>query len=213
MNLSKLVQITLISFCLCGCDECDGDKVVTDNKPDCVPNSDSSRLAMNTYFQEKSNWCWAACGQMVMEFVGGTVISQCDAANSRLGETTCCGASPSPNCNSVGFIEFAKHGFSADSISAALPWDSIRKQIDCVKSPICSVRKNRFRNFSHMVVASGYTTAAGERQVLIRNPSQDFTTQPAYLIPYHFADFNPFEQYDSTTYYIHGNDYFNIKKK
>ncbi len=222
MNASKLILLTLITFCLWGCNGCDDDdnsgNTGTDSVPvpettPCVANPDSGSLAMNTYFQEQSNWCWAACGQMVMECVGDTLVKQCDAVNSRLGKDSCCSPDSSTVCNWVGYIEFEKFGFDVDSISKALTWDEIREQIDCKKSPICSIRETRGWDFSHMVVASGYTTAAGLRQVLIRNPSQDFTTQPAYLIPYHFSDSNPFEQYDSTTYYTHGNDYFNIKKK
>lgn len=206
-----------------GCDGCQsntGDRIVDPVVVDpplpspCTPDPDTSALVgMTTSIQIETNWCWAACGQMTMKFVGDTTIEQCVQADSLLERADCCDRDNPDDCNSVGFIEFGKHGFTADSIPQALTWEQIQEQIGCKGSPICAVRKFRHRNSAHMVVASGYTTAGGERQVLIRNPAQDFSTRPAYLIPYHFLDENPFEQYDSTTWYVHEKDIFNIRKK
>src|SRR5678815_5331156 len=39
--------------------------------------------------QETSVWCWAASGEMCMDFLG-TDVSQCDEANKRFGRTDCC---------------------------------------------------------------------------------------------------------------------------
>ena len=45
--------------------------------------------------QETSMWCWAASGEMVMDFLG-TDVGQCDEANKRFGRSDCCN-NPVPN--------------------------------------------------------------------------------------------------------------------
>jgi Papain-like cysteine protease AvrRpt2 len=46
--------------------------------------------------QETPVWCWAASGEMVMDFLG-TDVSQCDEANKRFGRNDCCN-SPRTQC-------------------------------------------------------------------------------------------------------------------
>ena len=47
--------------------------------------------------QETNMWCWAASGQMVMQFLGKNV-DQCDEANKRFGLITCCDAPTAAAC-------------------------------------------------------------------------------------------------------------------
>ena len=54
----------------------------------CVP-TDNDHLAVTLHPQETSMWCWAASGQMTMEFLGSNV-NQCTQANDRLGRNDCC---------------------------------------------------------------------------------------------------------------------------
>src|SRR5262245_40017709 len=66
--------------------------------------------------QETGMWCWAASGEMVMDFLG-TNVSQCDEANKRFGRTDCC-HNPVPNaCINGGWPEFDKYGFTFNTTS------------------------------------------------------------------------------------------------
>src|SRR5262245_11148967 len=79
--------------------------------------------------QEQSNWCWAASGQMIMNFLGVNV-TQCQEANQRSGRTDCC--SNPGGCNFTGWPEFAANGFVFDLTSdTALTWAQVRSQIFC----------------------------------------------------------------------------------
>ena len=46
-------------------------------------------LPVTLHPQETGMWCWAASGQMVMDYLG-TSPSQCTQANNRFGRTDCC---------------------------------------------------------------------------------------------------------------------------
>jgi peptidase C39-like protein len=114
-------------------------------KKKCTPPIQSS-LPVPFYLQEKSNWCWAASAQMVMEYLGKSV-KQCDQANDVIGRNDCC---PGPDhqtpegCNlpEWPFAErpfSTKYGFKAISSGdtfpnkfpkeGALPWAVIQSQL------------------------------------------------------------------------------------
>jgi hypothetical protein len=38
----------------------------------------------------QQEWCWAACGAMVLQYYGSTTVQQCTLANQQLGLTNCC---------------------------------------------------------------------------------------------------------------------------
>jgi hypothetical protein len=75
-------------------------------------------LAVTLRPQQTSMWCWAASGQMVMEFVEPSQApSQCEQANNRFGYSDCC-SSPTPaHCVKGGWPEFGKYGFSYKTTS------------------------------------------------------------------------------------------------
>ncbi len=43
-----------------------------------VTASYAAALSVTRYTQEKTNWCWAACDQMVLKYETGTKVSQSD---------------------------------------------------------------------------------------------------------------------------------------
>lgn len=50
--------------------------------------------------QTESNWCWAACADMVTDYYGNAGLAQCDFANLLFGFNLCCSAPSSALCNS-----------------------------------------------------------------------------------------------------------------
>jgi hypothetical protein len=48
--------------------------------------------------QEQTQWCWAACAEMVAAFLNNTV-EQCELANFLHGQTTCCTTPATRACN------------------------------------------------------------------------------------------------------------------
>ncbi len=52
------------------------------------------------YFQqEQSEWCWAACTEMVATYLGIANVRQCELANFLHGQTNCCQEPGSDACN------------------------------------------------------------------------------------------------------------------
>ena len=157
--------------------------------------------------QQTSMWCWAASGQMTMNFIHpASGIQQCDEANKRFGRTDCCN-SPVPNaCINGGWPEYQKYNFTADMTSdTALSWAALKSQIYCKKKPFAfSWHWNG--GGGHMMVVTGYVTIARANYVSINNPwpptggTQEIITYEAYVGG---------SAYDHT----HWNDYYNITYK
>jgi len=214
MNTYKSILAAIIMVVLLtGCDGCQSENDRTPDDRDtirhteqspplpCVPNPDTSALDMQTIYQEQGNWCWAACGEMVMEFKGAGNMTQCDQVNDLLNARNCC-QDPLPlECDSGGIPQFLRYGFSVDSILRALTWEETKVQIDCKQSPVCAIW-NYTHGGSHMVVLSGYTKIDGEDYVIVRNPSQDFR---GVLI-----NFYKYPVYVEAGYYTHGMNYYDI---
>lgn len=49
--------------------------------------------------QEQTQWCWAACADMVLHYYGNTGIRQCELANWLFGLPGCCSNPSSSLCN------------------------------------------------------------------------------------------------------------------
>lgn len=151
--------------------------------------------------QEQPNWCWAASGQMVMEFLGHSV-SQCTQVNNRLGRTDCCNSPLPSGCNSTGWPEFDKYDFTYKTTSnAALSWEDVQEQIYCKKVPIAfSWHWNG--GGGHMMVLIGYVTVSGVAYVTINDPWAPGVGDQRVIT---------YAQYVSGSGYTHWNDYYDFK--
>ena len=152
--------------------------------------------------QQESRWCWAASGQMIMNYLDANPpVMQCDEANKRFDKKNCC---ESPKlCNGTGWPEFGKYGFTAlHTTGAALTWDELRGQIDQNKPFACSWRCNE--GGGHMAVAIGYLFIAGEQWVVINDPWPPGKGDTKVSL---------YTAYVSGRHYTHWNDYYNITKQ
>lgn len=150
--------------------------------------------------QETSMWCWAASGEMCMDFLG-TDVSQCDEANKRFGRTDCC-TNPG-GCVIGGWPEFDKYNFTFSRTSnTALTWDQLKEQIYCKHKPV-AYSWHWSGGGGHMMVARGYVTLNGVDHVYINDPwapnvgDQRIITYAAYV---------------SGSGYTHWDDFYDITK-
>ena len=154
--------------------------------------------------QQTGMWCWAASGQMTMNFLhSASNVQQCDEANKRFGRNDCCN-SPTPNaCVVGGWPEYPKYNFKADNTSnAPLTWDQVKSQIYCAKKPFAfSWHWNS--GGGHMMVATGYVTIDGTNYVSVNNP-----WPPNVGV----QEVDTYEEYVGVTGYdhTHWDDYYNI---
>jgi len=72
----------------------------------------ATQLLNVPYFrQEQTNWCWAACCEMVFHYYGDAGIRQCDMATAQFGGD-CCTAPASSGCNQGNWPEYTYAHYS-----------------------------------------------------------------------------------------------------
>lgn len=86
--------------------------------------------------QMQSEWCWAASGEMVFNYLGATRITQCDQVNAALGRTDCCGTvacTTDAECTPAGAT-------ACTSEAACIPADApmCTTSADCTGGDICT---------------------------------------------------------------------------
>lgn len=156
--------------------------------------------------QQTSNWCWAASGQMAMQFLASSrAPSQCQEANDRFGLTTCCNTPTPSECVNGGWPEFGRYGFSAQTTSdTALSMAQLRSEF----------LSNRPVAFSwhwtggggHMMVAMGTQDAdpsAGTPDMVEINDPWPPGSGDHYFLTY--------DAFVSGNDHTHWNDYYNIQ--
>lgn len=135
-------------------------------------------LPVQLHPQETGMWCWAASGQMIMDYLGRDV-SQCTQANLRFNRsdcpcTQCTSPVSNPPCVWGGWPEFDKYNFTFKrTTNAALTWEQVREQIS--NQPNCKRRPFAFTwhwpgGGGHMMVAKGYLTLEGTNYVVMLDP-------------------------------------------
>lgn len=152
------------------------------------PQAATTTLALNAkslpvkrHPQETNLWCWAATGQMVMEFLGQPV-TQCEQANKAFNKTDCpcqqCGTSPDPNppCVLGNWPMFSHYGFKPKTTNnVALSFAELSDQM-CTGSPSCKGEPVAFvwtyvkDNTQHMMVAKGVRSRGGVDYVSVIDP-------------------------------------------
>lgn len=125
--------------------------------------------------QETNNWCWAAVTEMVAESFS-IPVNQCDLANQRFGERSCCtpeerdGCPKNDECNRPGWTMFDEVGVAFGETTEPLSWESIRKQIACLQRPLAYAYGPTGGGVGHVVVIYGYAELAGQRYLYIKDP-------------------------------------------
>jgi hypothetical protein len=154
--------------------------------------------------QETGMWCWAASGEMCMDYLGTDVV-QCDEANKEFGRTDCCNNPVPEDCINGGWPEFDKYNFSFSRTSnTALTWGQLTEQIYCNKKPI-AFSWHWSNGGGHMMVARGYATIDGVNYVYINDPWAPNVGNQR-IIPYT-------DGYVSGADHTHWDDFYNISKK
>jgi hypothetical protein len=176
----------------------------------CNPPDQQQHLAVILRPQVNDMWCWAASGQMGMEFLGHNV-SQCMQANNRLGRGDCC-SNPTPKeCNKGGWPEFLKYNFTSQHTSnTALSWDQLRRELadinPCGRRPVAfSWHWLGARGGGHMMVAIGYKTVDNVDFVEINDPWLPNVGDHRF-ITYDFYVQDPDD-------HSHWDDYYDIRYK
>ena len=140
----------------------------------CIPGA-TTVLPVRMRPQQTTQWCWAASGQMVMEYLG-TNVAQCTQANDRLTRTDCCNDGGGmcgfslitypilhSACIQPNWPDLGHYGFTSNETAngTALSWNELRRQISdapyCGSTPVV-FSWNWTGGGGHAMVARGYHT-------------------------------------------------------
>ncbi len=173
----------------------------------CTPSAVIGSQPVPITGQHTDSWCWAASGEMTMNFLGASPpVTQCDEANKQFGKTNCCDSPTPAECINGGWPEYPKYGFTADmTTDAPLTWDQVRDQIYCRNRPF-AFSWHWDGGGGHMMVLTGYVVVAGQQNVVINDPEPWATTGGGS------QRVSLYTEYVSGTGYTHWNDYYNITK-
>lgn len=153
--------------------------------------------------QETGMWCWAASGEMCMDFLG-TNVSQCDEANKRFGRTDCCNDPVPGACVNGGWPEFDKYGFTfARTSNSPLSWNQVKEQIYCRKKPF-AFSWHWSGGGGHMMVVRGYVTLEGTNYVYVNDPWAPNVGD---------LRIQTYASYVSGSGYTHWDDFYDITKQ
>src|SRR5580692_616675 len=87
--------------------------------------------------QLQSDWCWAASGQMIFNYLGATRVTQCEEVNSALSRTDCCGTVA---CSSDADCTPAGATYCGDSEDPCIPSSAplCNSSTDCTLTESCA---------------------------------------------------------------------------
>ena len=177
--------------------------VVTFGLAGCCSPEPIKTLAVPLRPQQTNMWCWAASGEMCMDFLG-TDVQQCDEANKQFGRSDCCNSPVPSACINGGWPEFDKYGFSFSRTSnTALTFDQLKEQIYCRNKPV-AFSWHWLGTGGHMMVARGYVSVDGTNWVYISDPWEP-NVGDQRLITY--------ASYVSGADHTHWDDFYDITKK
>jgi len=174
--------------------------------------------------QQTNSWCWAACGEMIMTYLGNKV-TQYKQVEDKLKRTDidcseCFKKSKKEKapayCYETGTPGFRKYGFdfSPTTFGKSLKWEELVAQIDSNKpvgfSWVWQKRKGSRAHVGHYMVARGYIILNDMKLVVVNDPlpaNPDKSRGGSLkILTYHdYVEFGP--------RYKHWKDHYNITKK
>lgn len=95
-----------------------------------IPAAAVSVLPVPFQRQLQTNWCWAACCQMVFQFNGLMTVTQCNMASSQFG-ANCCAAPSNGTCNQGNWPDrvYPAYGFQFTRTNASFAMQAVQAEI------------------------------------------------------------------------------------
>jgi hypothetical protein len=122
--------------------------------------------------QAQSNWCWAACAQMVLRFYGNDTVQQLDIASRFFGPESC--ADPGSDlCNSAAQVDYLALVYSQWGRKVAYTPDKV--SFDILQSEINANRPVEIGfqgddGNGHQVLVCGYNFDSTGPYLLVNDP-------------------------------------------
>lgn len=160
----------------------------------------AAKLDVPMYEQEGYYTCSAVCAEMIMDFLGGGHIRQCEQANQVRHSFSCCIEDGDLNeeCDFPANPMFEAWGFSRRLQKTPLTWEQVTREINEGR-PIASAWFET-SSVAHMNVIVGYQELVpGDRKIEYLDPQ--FRDEPHSRIA-DFEDYSRFRHHSN--YYMIG---------
>ncbi len=123
--------------------------------------------------QLQTNWCWAACAQMVTAYYGNDLAAQCDFANWNFSQNSCCvngatAACDRPSSDPRITAVFSHWGINSTYAFAQVSYTAIQEQIS-VGHPV-EIGWAWGQGGGHVVLLVGSTIIGNGQYVYINDP-------------------------------------------
>lgn len=161
--------------------------------------------------QEGFYSCWAACAEMIMEYLGADRIRQCEQSNSAFNLLKSCADDGVLERGSVGDKqwrpEFRKWGFDFEfrpgysGPIVALTWPELTTEISDGRPVAFAWYESP--GLAHLMVLIGFHENAEDKRVICVDPFYGEDLDPTMVS---FADYN-----GGSDVYEHWGDYFGIR--
>ena len=137
--------------------------------------------------QEQTNWCWAACIEMVLRYYDKGAVQQCELANELFGRSDCCSEPSSPGCNKPCEIEeistlYSHRNIQSQFVDENVSFSTLQSEIDADR-PIEIVFYQRKEKRGHLVIVRGWHTTDAEEFVHVNDP-KDNSNDVARIVAY-----------------------------
>lgn len=128
--------------------------------------------------QEQTNWCWAACVEMVLRYYGTSAARQCELANELFGRSDCCSEPSSPDCNKPCKIEdisnfYARRNIQSQFVDENVPFSTLQSEIDADRPVEILFQYKKKQKRGHLVIVRGWYTTKAEEYVRVNDPKDD----------------------------------------
>jgi hypothetical protein len=132
----------------------------------------ASGSPVSQIFQEQTEWCWAACAQMVLKFYGNDAMQQCDLA-SRLFGRSCCDDPGSPLSNEPAQVPdiagvYGQWGRSALFVQGQVPFETLQNEINANRPVEIGFQWND--GTGHQVLVCGWNIDSTGPYLMVNDP-------------------------------------------
>lgn len=132
--------------------------------------------------QEQSQWCWAACAEMCIQYFGGSV-QQCEIANFIKTRNDCCVSPSSSACNESCRLNdvariFTNWGIRCNPLTTQVSFADLVSEINASR-PVEVGLDWIGGGGGHLVIVRGYNTQDGRSFVQV-NDADDTTGWATY---------------------------------
>jgi hypothetical protein len=135
--------------------------------------------------QEQTEWCWAAAADMVLDFYGQPVVTQCDLANNLFPGQNCCANPGGAACNQGVEVRdirrlYILRNLTATRISRSVSFRRLRNEIDAGR-PI-EVAFFWSGGGGHVAIVRGYREDNQGRFLYVNDPLDQYQVAE---VPFH----------------------------